>query len=85
MSDNVIFCDVVTFAKDATLHFPNGECQKIPVAELGKVLIPTCRLGNYSKVKILCDNASYLKGIVEELKIQEIKEYGYNNIEIEVL
>lgn len=69
----------------ATLHFPNGECQRIPVNELNKILIPTCKLGNYSKVKILCDNRDYADGIIEEIKFQEIKEYGINNIEIEVL
>lgn len=83
--DNTLLCEVTTFSRESTLHFPDGSVQKVPTAELGQLLATTCNLSGINKVRFVCDNKNYLEGLIEESKLQESTLYGINNIEYEVI
>lgn len=83
--DNILICETLAFSMCSTLHFPGGETQKVPTAELGSILPVTCNLGGYSIVKFVCDNSSYVEGLISEAKLQEITQYGVNNIVYEIV
>lgn len=83
--DNVLICETLAFSLYSTLHFPDGTTEKVPTAELGGLIPVTCSMGNFSKVKFVCDNTAYIQGLIDEAKLQEAMQYGANNIEYEVM
>lgn len=85
MMDKALLCEVSTFSFTSTLHFPDGTSQKIPTNKLAEMLAVTCNMGNYNKIKFICDNTIYIQGIIEETKYHELSQYGLNTIEYEVL
>lgn len=83
--DNVLICEVTSFALQSTLHFPDGTSHKLPTADLPKYLLSTCKAEGITKVKFACDNSAYVEGLIAESKSNEMTQYGINNIEYEVI
>lgn len=83
--DNILICETLAFSLNTTLHFPDGTTQILPTAELGHILPVTCALGGITKVKFACDNSAYVEGLIEEAKLQEVTQYGANNIVYEII
>lgn len=80
---NEIFCDVPMFDANASVIYPHGTKQSIPIGDIPIVLTQDCHNYGYNKIHFF-GNEIFLATIISDIQLIEKTKYSTNQIEIEV-